>query len=56
MRSAKESGIRELKSALRARKAMGGGKRVRRSLGAVKSSEWIEGEGERIREVFGSKG
>jgi len=55
MRSAKENGIRELKSALLdvkcARKAMGRGKRVRRSLGAVKSSEWAECEGGKGREA-----
>jgi hypothetical protein len=55
MRSAKESGLRELKTALldakRARKAMGGGKRVRRSSGAVKSSEWAECEGGKGREA-----
>jgi hypothetical protein len=49
MRSAKETGLRELKSALLdakcARKAVGVGKRVRRSLGAVKSSDWVEREG-----------
>jgi hypothetical protein len=42
MRSAKETGLRELKSALldakRARKAMGGGMRVLRSKGVRKAS------------------
>jgi hypothetical protein len=55
MRSAKESGIRELKSALldakRAREAMGGGKRVLRSKGGMKGSEGGEREGGKVREI-----